>query len=184
MTTRILVPYDGSLHSHCALLEAATRAERDSGSITLLAIPPAVSSPPGLAAALRAEARADLHRRYQALLWQARAEVSANVSVHTVVREGAPADTILSTATESGQQLIVMGSRSRGRFHSLAEGRVARAVRMRSAVPVVLIPAAPWRERHWFHAQRNGWPPRARIASVRPRRAAASEFRRRPARAG
>lgn len=148
MVRRILVPYDGSLHSQCALVEAAARAARDDAATTLLAVAADPRPVPGLTAALRADAHADACRRLHALLNQARAEFGASQAVETVVRCGDPAHEILDMIATGRFDLVVMGAQSRGRFHSMREGSVAREVRWHSRVPVVLAPAVPWRERH------------------------------------
>jgi nucleotide-binding universal stress UspA family protein len=142
----MLVPYDGSLHAHCALLEASERAVRDGAALTLLGIPvePAL---PSLAPDVRVRALADAERSTYALLAQARAEVDPGVEVKTSVKRGEAATVIAGMARNGGYDLIVMGARSTGPFHSMRTGRTARAVRKLSSVPVVLTPAVPWRDR-------------------------------------
>jgi nucleotide-binding universal stress UspA family protein len=144
MTRRILVPYDGSLHAHCALVEAATRAGRDRASVTLLAVAPETRGP------LRAERAMDARVRLLALLALARGELGKRTRVDRVVRSGDPAETILAMVESAGYDLVVMGASSHAPFHSMHEGSVARAVRERSPVPVVLTPAIPWRDRVWM----------------------------------
>jgi nucleotide-binding universal stress UspA family protein len=144
MARRILVPYDGSLHSHCALVEAATRAGRDRASVTLLAVVPEPRGP------LRSERAMDARIRLLALLTLARGELGKRTRVDRIVRSGDPAETIIALVESSGYDLVVMGASSKAPFHSMHEGSVAREVRERSHVPVVLTPAIPWRDRVWM----------------------------------
>lgn len=150
MARRILVPYDGSLHAQCALVEAATRAADEDAETTLLAVAPHPIAIAGITPEQRAEAHADLCRELHALLNQARAEFAPRQHVETLVRSGDPADEILATIATGHYDLVVMGARSHGAFHSMREGAVAHAVRRSSRVPVVLTPAIPWRERRWM----------------------------------
>ena len=149
MARRILVPFDGSLHARCALVEAAARAERDGADVTLLAVAPETTLELRLPPELRDRVRADTERRLHALLGEVRAELPAATRVEMLVRSGDPAMTILATIAAGAYDLVFMGARSHGHFHSPADGSTARAVRTASAVPVVVTPAIPWRERRW-----------------------------------
>jgi nucleotide-binding universal stress UspA family protein len=150
MGRRILVPYDGSLHAQCALVEASVRAEDSAAQVTLLTVVPDHPYPDDLPAEVALEAEADEYRRIAARLAQASAELAPQTTVETLIRRGRPADEIVSAISRGHHDLVVMGSRSRGRFHSMREGSVAREVRRRSAVPVVLTPAVPYRDRRPF----------------------------------
>jgi len=54
-----------------------------------------------------------------------------------LIREGHPADEILSVAKQEGVDMIVLGSRGR-RLHTLLMGSVSREVSNRADVPVLL----------------------------------------------
>ena len=170
MARRILVPYDGSLHAHCAAVEAATRAAQSGAAVTLLTVVPEPAPFIVLDGELRAEARYEMQRRFEALLLMARNEFPPEVDVDVVVATGDPAERILDAIEEGDFELVVMGARSRGQFHSMSEGGVAREVRRLSPVPVVLTPAVPWRDRREQHQQRM--PRRFPRRSVSPARAA------------
>lgn len=145
MARRILVPYDGSLQAHCALVEAARRAAREHAQTTLLAV-----APEPLAPGLSCEALADARRRLAALLAQARGEFDQALRVQLEVRSGDPADEIVAVIESGDFDLVLMGVSSRSRFRSPHEGTVARAVCSRCNCAVVLSPAIPWRERRWM----------------------------------
>jgi nucleotide-binding universal stress UspA family protein len=57
--------------------------------------------------------------------------------VKTVVREGHPADEILSVAREEGAEMIIIGSRGK-RLHTFLMGSVSREVANRAEVSVLL----------------------------------------------
>jgi nucleotide-binding universal stress UspA family protein len=59
--------------------------------------------------------------------------------VETVVRDGAPADTILAVAREQGADLIAMTTHGRTGPSRLLFGSVAEAVLRESSVPVLLL---------------------------------------------
>ena len=150
MSQRILVPYDGSLHAQCAVVEAGVRAEDDGAEVTLLTVVPGHVLPAGIPGDMELEADADEHRRVAARLAEACAEFGPGTAVSTLIRDGRPDEQIILAIERGDHDLVVMGSCSRGRFHSMREGSVAREVRRRSPVPVVLTPAVPFRDRRPF----------------------------------
>jgi nucleotide-binding universal stress UspA family protein len=125
-------------------VEAAARAGRDRASVTLLAVVPEPRGP------LRGERALDARNRLLALLALARGELGKRTRVDRIVRTGDPAETIIALVESAGYDLVVMGASSHAPFHSMHEGSVAREVRERSHVPVVLTPAIPWRDRVWM----------------------------------
>jgi nucleotide-binding universal stress UspA family protein len=167
MPSPILVPYDGSLQAHCAVVEAAARTAREGSAAALLAVAPEPAPLIVLPGALRAEARYDIQRRYEGLLALARYEFPPEVAVETVVATGDPAHRILAAIEEGDFGLVIMGVRSRGRFHATTEGSVASEVRRLSPIPVILTPAIPWRERRVMVSQTRS----VRLARQRRRRA-------------
>jgi nucleotide-binding universal stress UspA family protein len=143
MARRILVPYDGSLQAHCAVVEAV----RGGAETTLLGVIPRPAMTVGLSPEQRAEADADARRRLGALLAQTCAEFGTGVRVETVIRDGDPAEEILAAIAEGHFDAVIMGASSHGPFHSMRKGRVATTVCSCSSVPVLVTPAIPWRGR-------------------------------------
>ncbi|MDA8079234.1 MAG: universal stress protein [Nitrospiraceae bacterium] len=81
-----------------------------------------------------------LDRRAEKILLHYRTglEESGQMSVKTVVRDGHPADQILRVAEEEGVDLIILGhSGSRG-LNRLITGSVARDVKRKAGVPVLV----------------------------------------------
>jgi len=64
-------------------------------------------------------------------------EESGLTEIRTLVRDGHPADEILSTAKEEGADMIIIGSRGK-RMHNLFMGSVSREVSNRAEIPVLL----------------------------------------------
>src|SRR5262249_41618052 len=78
----------------------------------------------------------------EALVAEARekvAESQPSVSITTVIEQSDPRQLLLRLAENA--ELVVMGSRGRGRFKSLFLGSVASGVAGQASCPVVVIPA-------------------------------------------
>lgn len=58
--------------------------------------------------------------------------------IKPIVKQGHPADEILSTAKEEGVDMIIVGSRGK-RLHNLLLGSVSREVVIRSDIPVLVV---------------------------------------------
>ena len=139
MSRSILVAVDGSTHSAAAAREAIDIATRDGARLTLIHVtgrPHALFiagpyMPPPLPGFSAAEA--------EAMLDELASTVPEGTPVHTIVRDGNPADEILKRAEGSQHDLIVMGSRGHGGAASLLLGSVSRSVVHRSTVPVIVV---------------------------------------------
>jgi nucleotide-binding universal stress UspA family protein len=139
MSRSILVAIDGSSHSAAAAREAIAIAVRDGARLTLIHVlgRPRASfiagpyMPPPLPVINSAEA--------ETLLDEIASTVPEGTPVHTIVRDGNPADEILKRAEGSQHDLIVMGSRGHGGAASLLLGSVSRSVIHRSTVPVIVV---------------------------------------------
>jgi nucleotide-binding universal stress UspA family protein len=64
---------------------------------------------------------------------------SEGVPVHSEVRGGIPADTIVRAAHDSSYDLIVMGTHGRRGLSHVVSGSVAEAVLRRSSSPVLMV---------------------------------------------
>ena len=139
MSRSILVAIDGSSHSAAAAREAIAIAVRDGARLTLIHVlgrphAPFITGPympPPLPVINAAEA--------ETLLEDIGSTVPEGTPVHTIVRDGNPADEILKRAEGSQHDLIVMGSRGHGGAASLLLGSVSRSVVHRSTVPVIVV---------------------------------------------
>jgi len=61
-------------------------------------------------------------------------------TIKTIVKDGDTGDAIISTAEESGTDIIVMGTHSRRGLEKILMGSVAEKVLRRSAIPLFIIP--------------------------------------------
>ncbi len=135
----ILVAIDGSPHSAAAAREAIAIAVQDGARLTLMHVlgpphAPFIAGPymaPPLSVFTADEA--------ETLLDEIASTVPDGTPVHTIVRDGNPADEILKRAEGSQHDLIVMGSRGHGGAASLLLGSVSRSVVHRSLVPVIVV---------------------------------------------
>ncbi len=169
----ILVAVDDSSHAAAALARAIEIAGRSGARLTLLhVIQPACAPVMGPAYVPPALLQTRTDEEAEALLERAAAAVPAHVPVHTVVRHGLAAQEIVRRVEAAGHDLVVMGSRGRGRIRSLLLGSVSRAVARRSPAPVLVVPA---------DAERRP-PPRSRGEGVLSASAASARGRTRPRR--
>jgi nucleotide-binding universal stress UspA family protein len=85
------------------------------------------------------EHQKELNKRAEAVLSHYRGllEERGVMGIKTIVKEGHPAEEILSTAEKEGAGLIIIGSRGR-RLHNFLMGSVSREVANRANVPVML----------------------------------------------
>ena len=137
MFRNILVALDGSAHSDRALSEAIDLAAAGNGSLTLIS----VGVPPTLwpSAYVVVVPDEELENTAQQSVDKAAATVPDNVFVSKAVRVGRPADEIVATAKEQGNDLIVMGARGRGAVSSLLLGSVTHSVLNQSPKAVLIV---------------------------------------------
>jgi nucleotide-binding universal stress UspA family protein len=81
----------------------------------------------------------DTVREARARLDRARARVPEGIQAETVLREGDPAEEILRAAGIVHADLIVMGTRGRGRVAQALMGSVANAVIHKARCPVLIV---------------------------------------------
>ena len=140
---RILVPTDFSPHSSEATAWAADLAGRYGAAITLVHVyqPVSMILPEGFVLKSADEIAGLLHSLDQALL-EARGElarIAPDVSVDSVLLQGAPFAEIVRHAREKSFDLIVIGTHGRtGLKHALL-GSVAEKVVRKSHCPVLTV---------------------------------------------
>jgi nucleotide-binding universal stress UspA family protein len=136
---RILVPYDESTAARYALEVAVQTARESSGTVMLVhVVQPATGAGGEYVCSLE---RLDImhHHEAEEMLARVAKEIPAPLQVERVVREGAAADEILAAASAWNADLIVMGTRARGRLAQFLLGGTAEAVIRRAACPVVTV---------------------------------------------
>lgn len=140
---RILVAIDGSKHAQRALDQAIDLASLANAKLTVIGVRQRTSTllvgGPVVPPVDFGELEIALQRDYEQLLEQALEQVPQDLSVATVLAEGAPAPAILAQARKDDSDLIVLGSRGRGGMASMLLGSVSHQVLQRSGVPVLVV---------------------------------------------
>lgn len=140
MYRNLLVAVDGSKESSFALADAIDLALASNARLTVLHVEP---PPPGTLSTTPAgaAAAAALPACHEKLLREAVASVPNELPVTTLLRHGPPAHEIVKAARELGSDLIVIGSRGRGRATAALLGSVSHQVLHESPVPVLVVHA-------------------------------------------
>jgi nucleotide-binding universal stress UspA family protein/HSP20 family molecular chaperone IbpA len=123
----ILVATDGSRSAEEAVEAAIELARESDGTLVCLAVDDALATPGADPAARRAADAAAADAR------------SAGVAATAVVRSGVPVEEILEAADEADADMIVIGSRGRGRVAGALFGSVSTALVHRSTRPVTIV---------------------------------------------
>lgn len=145
MFKRILVAFDGSPHAERALAEAIDLAEATRGELTVLSVAPEVSSavlagsvpPPTNIQELREE----IESSYRRALSEAIEKIPRDVAATSELASGHAAQEIVDRIEPGGHDLVVVGSRGRGKARSLFLGSVSQYVSHASPVPVLIVHA-------------------------------------------
>jgi len=136
---KILVALDGSPGARRALEHAVSLARDQCARLTLLTVIPPRS---GIGLAGGAPCASEtVVGCYGEILHDAAASVPDDVGITTLLVEGPPANTIVERATAGRHDLIVMGSRGRGRFAGALLGSVSNRVLRSSPIPVLVLQA-------------------------------------------
>lgn len=136
---RILIAVDHS--------KASIRAARVGCSIALemgaeVLLVHVVNQPPagdGAISASRTKFLAHLRRQGRSLLRKMHAIGGGSVTIGETLREGISAEEILTTATDWGAQLIVLGAYGQSRLGNLLLGSTAETIARRARCPVVTV---------------------------------------------
>ena len=135
----VLVAFDGSPEAELALAHAVAMAQVYRAKLTVVAVVP----PPPLLAWQAPGGMRGMHQSEQKELAQrlraAADGVPDDLSVTTQLLDGDPAREILHHAREGKTDVIVMGSRGRGRVTAALLGSVSNRVMHDATVPVIVI---------------------------------------------
>jgi len=135
----VLVAFDGSPEAELALAHAVAMAQVYRAKLTVVAVVP----PPPLLAWQAPGGMRGMHQSEQKELAQrlraAADGVPDDLSVTTQLLDGDPAREILHHAREGNHDVIVMGSRGRGRVTAALLGSVSNRVMHDATVPVIVI---------------------------------------------
>jgi nucleotide-binding universal stress UspA family protein len=129
------VGFDGSAESRAALAAAESLALTVGGALRVFCVLPSARHPSdasGLSASVRDQMVSDLHEATRALAPEVRAL--------PVTLEGAAGQELIERSDEV--EVMVLGSRGRGRLRSVMLGSVAEALLSGAKCPVIVVPRA------------------------------------------
>jgi nucleotide-binding universal stress UspA family protein len=138
----ILVAVDGSTSSRRALEQAVDLARAMNSRLTLITVAPPVSHYVPLAGVSSDMMRKELDRWAQDILDDADAAVPDNVIAHRVQPIGDAGPKILEEIERGHYDLVVLGSRGRGRAQEGLLGSVNGHLHFHSRVPLLSVPDA------------------------------------------
>ena len=143
MYLNILVAVDGSPASEGALEHAAELAAAGNAMLTLITVAPPVPDLVSLAGASPARLKDDIDRWAEQILEDAARSVRGDVIVHRMQRGGHPGPEIVKELERGAYDLVVLGSRGRGRAQEGLLGSVNGYVHFHSKVPLLSVPGQP-----------------------------------------
>jgi nucleotide-binding universal stress UspA family protein len=138
----ILVAVDGSTSSRRALEQAIDLACALNSKLTLITVAPPISHYVPLAGVSSETMRKELDRWAQDILDRAAAAVPDDVIAHKVQPIGHPGPKILEEIERGRYDLVVLGSRGRGRAQEGLLGSVNGYLHFHSGVPLLSVPDA------------------------------------------
>jgi nucleotide-binding universal stress UspA family protein len=137
---KLLVPVDGSANSKRAFEKALSLAAADGSAITAIYV---IQTPPTVyvesqkvldAAMAKYKKEADeVLDEYEAMA------ASHGMKIEAVIAEGDPGTAIVSYSEKGGFDMIVMGSRGRGKITEAVLGSVSSKVLKDARCPVVIV---------------------------------------------
>ncbi len=135
----VLVAFDGSPEAELALDHAIVMAQVYRARLALVAVVP----PPPLLAWQAPGGMRGMHETEQteleAALRRAADRVPDDMSVTTRLLDGDPARELLRAASDGDHDVLVMGSRGRGRMTAALLGSVSNRVMHDADIPVIVI---------------------------------------------
>lgn len=137
MFKRIIVPVDGSEHSHRALTYAQAMADKFGATLWLVHAFPQTSDLLGYSEYEKLIARRE--SAGQEILDQAREQVGDRLDVREELLEEPAAEAIIRVAHTREADLIIMGTRGLGSLQGLLMGSVTHKVLNHAPCPVMLI---------------------------------------------
>ena len=139
MFNNILVAYDGSPSSRAAAEQALELAKGNNAHVTVLSVAPSVAPLAGLSGVSIDELGAELKQWAEENAREGASLAPADLSVHTVTRSGHIGEQIVAEIEAGGYDLVVLGSRGRGRLASELFGSANAYVHFHSRIPLLSI---------------------------------------------
>lgn len=140
MPSKILVPVDGSENAKRALEKAVAMAKESSSAVTVIYV---MEKPPTVyvqSQKVLDDAMAQYKKDADAVLDECEAlAASQGLKIEAVTAQGEPAGTIVGYAEKGEFDMIVMGSRGRGKITEAVLGSVSSKVLKDAKCPVVIV---------------------------------------------
>lgn len=140
MFLNILAAIDGSASSRRALEQAIDVARAMNSTLTLITVAPPLSHYVTLAGVTSETMRSELDKSAENVLTEAAAAVPDDVIAHTVQRRGQAGPEIVKELERGRYDLVVLGSRGRGRAQEGLLGSVNGYLHFHSRVPLLSVP--------------------------------------------
>jgi nucleotide-binding universal stress UspA family protein len=139
MFNNILVAYDGSSSSRAAVQQAVALAKTSDAQVTVLSVAPSVAPLAGLSGVNIDELGAELEQWAERTAREGASTAPNELNVHSVTRSGHVGEEIVAEIEAGGYDLVVLGSRGRGRLASELFGSANGYVHFHSRVPLLSI---------------------------------------------
>ncbi|MDG6221771.1 MAG: universal stress protein [Candidatus Bathyarchaeota archaeon] len=149
MIEKILAPIDGSAHSDNALVYALDLAEKYSAEITILTVIEPVILPgpvfvnePSIMPPSQFDYQKNIQNLHEKMLEETFKKISKahpELKIKKQHRIGRPADEIIEIANKEKFDLIVIGSRGRGKIKEFFLGSVSDRVADSAKCPVLIV---------------------------------------------
>jgi nucleotide-binding universal stress UspA family protein len=143
MFLNILVAVDGSSSSHRGLESAIELARALGSKLTIVTVAPPLAYYVTFAGVSSETMRKELDRWAEGIVNEAAALVPDDVIAHRVQRTGHAGPEILSEVKRGGYDLVVLGSRGRGRAQEGLLGSVNAYLHFHAHVPLLSVPDEP-----------------------------------------
>ena len=143
MFLNILVGLDRSASSRRALEHAVDLARAGNARLTLITVAPPVSTYVTLGGVSVDTMTEELDKWAQEVLDAALRTIPDDVIAHAIQARGHPGPKILEELNRGGYDLIVLGSRGRGRAQEGLLGSVNGYIHFHSKVPLLTVPPEP-----------------------------------------
>jgi len=139
MFNNILVAYDGSSSSRAATQQAFELAKAKDAEVTVLSVAPSVAPLASLGGVSIDKLGTELKQWAERTAREGASLAPSDLNVHTVTRSGHIGEEIVAEIESGGYDLVVLGSRGRGRLTSELFGSANGYVHFHSRIPLLSI---------------------------------------------
>ena len=139
MFSNILVAYDGSPSSSAAVQQAFELARAETAKVTVLSVAPSVAALATLGGVSIDQLTDELKQWAERTVGEGASTAPAELNVRRVTRSGDVGEEIVAEIEAGGYDLVVLGSRGRGRVTSELFGSANAYVHFHSRIPLLSI---------------------------------------------